>query len=392
MKGFRRNAARALVLQGIFLSGLALAGQAAWAQQYDSGDPTADEQFVLEVINRARANPFAEGARLQPLGLPNGDITEGLVAPDNHVGVRPPLAMNKALLGTARAHNQDMYTTSLFQHNSSTGVSPGDRMTAAGFIWQKEGENIAASSGPANTVNATAAQLEDLLMIDAGEPGRGHRVNLLDTFGPPNDTPFYREVGVGYLHENTPSPPATGPTAFPGMTDLLTQDFGTSQTAPGPFLLGVIFTDGNGNNLYDAGEGVGGITVNIKNGGVVQSAFAVTASAGGYAVPIPGLGGTLTVMISGGTLAAPVSADIALGGENVKLDFIMIMNGTTAKVAPSATPPPPPPGSVPGGGSTTQSHSSGCGLLGVEALAAWMVLRWRRRRASLRSPRALAAL
>jgi hypothetical protein len=381
MKGFRRQAARAVVLPGIVLPALLAASHPAWGQQYDSGDPSADEQYVLEVINRARANPSAEGARLKPQGLPNGDISEGLVAPDNQVGIRPPLAMNKILLGTARTHNQDMYSTSLFQHNSPTGVSPGDRLTAAGYVWQKEGENIAAASGPANTVNATAAELEDLLMIDAGEPGRGHRVNLLDTFGPPNNTPFYREVGVSYLHENTPSPPASGPNAFPGMTDLITQDFGTSQTAAGPFLLGVVFVDTNVNRLYDKGEGVAGITVNIKSGGVVGSAFAITASAGGYVVPIPGLGGTLTVMISGGPLAAPVSADIALGGENVKLDFIV--TGTTATVAPSAT-PPPPGSSTSGGGTTSHSHS-GCGLLGGETLAVWILLRRRWRRSSMLS-------
>ncbi len=31
---------------------------------YDSGDPTPEEQLLLEYINRARANPTAEGARL----------------------------------------------------------------------------------------------------------------------------------------------------------------------------------------------------------------------------------------------------------------------------------------------------------------------------------------
>src|SRR6185436_18190428 len=97
-------------------------------QQWDSGDPTPDEQHALEIINRARANPVAEGNRLSAaneaadvsltnhleVGFPPGsgqagDVTEGLVAPNNVVAARPPLAMNKILLGTARAHNTDMY-------------------------------------------------------------------------------------------------------------------------------------------------------------------------------------------------------------------------------------------------------------------------------------------
>src|SRR4051794_21938060 len=34
------------------------------ATKYDCGDPTAEEQYVIELINRARANPTAEGDRL----------------------------------------------------------------------------------------------------------------------------------------------------------------------------------------------------------------------------------------------------------------------------------------------------------------------------------------
>ena len=33
--------------------------------QYDSGDPTPEEQLILEYINRARADPRAEGVRLR---------------------------------------------------------------------------------------------------------------------------------------------------------------------------------------------------------------------------------------------------------------------------------------------------------------------------------------
>src|SRR2546430_434316 len=52
---------------------------------WDCGDPTPQEQMVLEIINRARANPDAEGVRL---GI---DIHEGLPQP-SLVGPRPALA------------------------------------------------------------------------------------------------------------------------------------------------------------------------------------------------------------------------------------------------------------------------------------------------------------
>jgi hypothetical protein len=355
----------------------------AWAQKYDSGDPTAAEQVVLESINRARSNPTAEGARLSVsavssnsalvaglpgvTGIPGGDITEGLVAPNNVVGARPPLAMNKILLGTARAHNTDMYNNNIFQHNSSGGIDPGTRMDTAGYTWKSggmSGENIAEAGSPGGGLVANSDQLENILMIDNGIAGRGHRVNLLDT----HTAPFFREIGVGYLHNDTP-------TATPlFMTDLVTEDFGTLDSAPGPFLVGVIFNDANSNSIYDSGEGISGITINILNGGSLKSAFAVSATAGGYVVPITGLSGTLTVQISGGSLASAFSTDIGLSGENVKVDFII--KGGVASVAPSSVFPAPGSG---GSGSGGGGGGGGCGLLGLEGVLALAFLRRRRR-------------
>src|SRR5262245_5705564 len=88
---------------------------AAWSQtQYTGyGDPTAAEQQVLELINRARANPTAEGTRL---GI---SITEGLTAAEAaDVGPRPPLAMNSILQSVALAHSEDMWTNNYFAHAS----------------------------------------------------------------------------------------------------------------------------------------------------------------------------------------------------------------------------------------------------------------------------------
>ena len=150
--------------------------------QYDSGDPHADEQLVLEYINRARANPTAEGTRLGIV------ITEGLTAQEMaEVQVRPPLAMNAKLLTIARAHSADMYTNNYFAHNDLQGNDPFQRMNNAGYNWTIAGENIATGS------NETAGSLEDLLMVDAGTSGRGHRVNLLDV-----KTDVYREIRVGF--------------------------------------------------------------------------------------------------------------------------------------------------------------------------------------------------
>jgi len=190
------------------------------AALYDSGDPTPEEQLVLEYINRARSNPIAEGGRL---GI---DIHEGLQDP-SLVGARPPLAMSKTLLGIANAHSLDMYNQNYFSHNDPDGTTPFGRMTNAGYNYVLAGENMAAGSG------MSATELEDLMMVDSGTPGRPHRVNLLDLLNsyPCGDPPCaYYEVGIGYYDAATPN--------GIGLSSLITEDFGTSNTVP--FLLGVV--------------------------------------------------------------------------------------------------------------------------------------------------------
>jgi uncharacterized protein (DUF2141 family) len=262
---------------------------------YDSGDPTPAEQLILEYVNRARSDPVAEGQRL---GI---DIHEGLPDP-SLVGPRPPLAMNKILLSIAQTHSQNMYNLNYFSHNDPNGDTPFDRMTHAGYDYLTAGENMAGGQG------TTGAKLEDLIMVDAGTPGRGHRVNLLDLFNPyPCGNPLcvYSEVGIGYYG-------AASPNGI-GLNSLLTEDFGAA--ASGPFLLGVVYNDLNNNNFYDIGEGIAGVAITPSSGGY----YAVTSSSGGYAIPID-ISGTITVTASGPGFG-PITKTVTLDGANVKLDF-----------------------------------------------------------------------
>jgi uncharacterized protein YkwD len=289
--------------KSFFLIAVALCAPAllrAAQQQYDSGDPTAAEQQVLEFINRARANPTAEGQRL---GI---NINEGLDAGLTAVA-RPPLAMNKILLGTSRAHSQDMWTRKFFAHVNPDGLDPFQRMHAAGYDGNPAGENIATGS---SDVNGSAVALEDILMVDKNYPHRAHRVNLLDI----GSGAVYREIGVGYFAGPSPIAGASDPN-LNGLKNFITQDFGT--TAAGPFVLGVVFSDKNGNGIYDPGEGLAGVTIAPDSG----SFFAVTGTAGGYAFPA-GTSGTITLTASGGSLSAPIVKMASLSGVNTKVDFI----------------------------------------------------------------------
>lgn len=297
-----------MILSGLspwFLAGILPAGTLARlpAPQYDHGDPTPQEQLVLEMINRARADPGAEGARL---GI---NLGEGLSPQEAaRLGKRPPLAFHAALLASARAHAQDMQTRSFFTHVNPEGLGPAERARRAGYAGFRMSENIAAGS---SLTLHTAAYLQDLLMIDADIEGRGHRKNLLDLSASTPPPPFFRDVGIAYRS----SPEAN----FQGFRAFLVQDFGRRPESP-PMLVGVIYDDADGDGFYDPGEGLAGVRISHDQG----ASFALTSASGGYACPVPGHG-IVTVRPSGGgrTWAPTVARKARLTGENVKLDFLL---------------------------------------------------------------------
>jgi hypothetical protein len=154
------------------------------------------------------------------------------------------------------------------------------------------------------------------MMVDSGEQGRPHRENLLDLLGPyPCGNPpcVYSEIGVGYY---------SGPASNSIGNAFITEDFGATGTT-GPFLLGVVYNNMDGNNFYDIGESIGGVTITPSTGPY----YAVTSSSGGYVIPI-GSSGTITVTASGPGFG-PVTKTVTLTGENIKLDFTPQNNPTT---------------------------------------------------------------
>ena len=89
--------------------------------------PSDYEQYLLELVNRGRANPTAEAARY---GI---DLNEGLAPGTISSDPKQPLALNLNLIDAARGHSQWMLDNDVFSHTGAGGSSPGDRMTAAGY-------------------------------------------------------------------------------------------------------------------------------------------------------------------------------------------------------------------------------------------------------------------
>jgi uncharacterized protein YkwD len=267
--------------------------------------PTAEDQLLLEEINAARANPAAYGATI--------GVSLSNVAP------AAPLAWNPAVASVAQAHSQDMSTNNYFSHVNPQGQDLGARLTAAGFAWTSYSESIAAGY-------ATAPAALAGLIADVGVPDLGHRLQLL-AIGPayqPLD-----QVGIGIV---------TGGTGQ--YVNYYTID--TVSTAnTNPWLTGTVYNDLNGNGVYDIGEGLGGVTVQIQGG----PSFTTYAS-GGYQVQLAP--GTYTVTFSGGGLPSPITEKVTLGSSNYWLDVTpktlsnTSTSGQGSQTGQGTSPPPQP--------------------------------------------------
>ncbi len=264
--------------------------------------PTAQEVLVVELVNRARANPGAEAARLG-IGLNDG-ITGTQIADTP----KQPLTHNLLLIESARLHSLWMLEADVFSHTGVNNSTPHERMQAVGYqftgSWMS-GENIAWGGTTGSSINLTSyavSQHEGLFKSP------GHRVNILNE--------NYRELGVGqqqgyFMNDGRNY-----------LSSMLTQNFAKSGSSY--FLTGVIYEDKNNNEFYDVGEGLSGITITTNN-----KSYAVY-NTGAYTIPLAN--GNYELSITGDALGAPVFYSVQVSGKNRKLDVIKTGNNLRVNV------------------------------------------------------------
>jgi uncharacterized protein YkwD len=263
--------------------------------------PTAHEQYLVELINRGRANPTAEATRY------GTDLNEGLNPGQISSTPKQPLAINPLITDAARKHSQWMIDNDLFSHYEGS-TDPEARMRAAGYPFNLPwtwGENIgwSGSTGSVDATQKTAAIHEDLY-VDSTVTGRGHRLNLMNN--------GFREIGAGVV-----TGAFTSGNTYNAV--MITEDFGSSGN--GVFLTGVAYSDGvTDDDFYTPGEGLGGVLVKAVRASDSASFQATTWASGGYSLPLAA--GTYTVTASGGGLGGTVTyGNVVIGSENVKRDF-----------------------------------------------------------------------
>ena len=288
---------------------------------YTQPQPSNQEQYLLELINAARANPAAEGQMLA--GITDPEIlryyqhynvsASQLISQFDSYAAKPPLAFNPDLEASSLEQSSYQASSGVQTHNSANGQTFDARITAAGYHWSGVGENVYAYAEDPFFAHVG-------LMADWGVPTLDHRENLLNT----NPSyPTFREIGISAVPSSVPN---FGPL-------VVTEDFATPEDPTVAYLVGVVYQDANGNGAYDEGEGLGGVTISPDG----TNFYAVTTGTGGFVIPLPTSGsGTLTITASGGALGGPRVKTVAYtAGTNVKVDF------TTAdpvSAAPNALP------------------------------------------------------
>lgn len=96
----------------------------------------------------------------------------------------PALLADTRLREAARCHAIDMASNNFFSHTGSSGSSVGQRATAAGYVWNRIAENIAAG-------NSTAVAIVNQWMNSPS----GHCEAIMN--------PNYEDLGIGYAYDQS---------------------------------------------------------------------------------------------------------------------------------------------------------------------------------------------
>lgn len=277
----------------------AVATAAEGVYQAPSPEPTAEETLILELMNRCRADPKADGERIAPAGaeprLPSATIIDFPMfrAEMAAIAASAPLVFDLRLVEAARKHSHYMILHGLGHDEDPakpgySGRNGSARATAAGWGPGSAAENCFRDAGDA--VGSHIGFIVDWGPGGPGgmQPGRGHRTNMTSK--------AYSCVGIGALpHDGKLS---------------VTHNLGADGKR---YAGGVAYVDRDRDAFYGLGEGRGAVKV------LAGAQRATSWGSGAYAIEIPATASTL-VLRSG---AMEISRPIPAGPGNIKIDWII---------------------------------------------------------------------
>ncbi|MBD2773312.1 CAP domain-containing protein [Iningainema tapete] len=259
----------------------------------NSFEPTNYEQYMLELINRARANPLAEEQRQ---GSSLGNVSSD---------AKQPLAWNTNLSKAAQDHNNWQDKNRTISHNGEGGL-PWERAFKAGYDMsapQSSQANENLSFGGSSTPKSATQYVEERHNSLYGSSG--HRANFFDG--------NWKEAGIDFLGKQTSD--------GKNLTQASVVEFFGKPASGKTFLTGVAYNDlVRKDNFYTPGEGLGGIKVEAVRKSDNKTFTARTTSSGGYQVALDP--GEYDVTFSEGKLTQPTKNTVKVDSKNVKLDLV----------------------------------------------------------------------
>ncbi|HEY0814257.1 MAG TPA: CAP domain-containing protein [Pseudonocardia sp.] len=137
----------------------------------DFGVDVAEEEDGVARGSVAGEPPPSAAGRPRNGSAPNTGALADVVVRTNAERARhgvPPLTVDARLAHAAQAHSADMVRRSFFAHENPDGRQVWDRAVAAGYLYRKVAENIAAGQRSA----------QEVVLGWMNSPG--HRANILD--------------------------------------------------------------------------------------------------------------------------------------------------------------------------------------------------------------------
>jgi hypothetical protein len=230
-----------------------------------------------------------------------------------------PLSFNAKLLTAARNHSQYQFNNGIQSHTGPGTSGLADRLQAVNYSFSWATENVYSY---AQNVQHGHAGFEIDWTGGTANGGMqnppGHRDHIHDK--------RFTEIGIGIVNGTN----KVGTNVMVG-PQLVTQDFGTPSPAM-TYITGVAYYDLNGNNFYDVGEGLSGVTVAVDG----LDTFAITSASGGYSVPVPSAN-NYTVRFQAAGVSDVVSTVSVSSTNSVKLDFKPTFVAPSVVRAPAAT-------------------------------------------------------
>ncbi len=191
----------------------------------------------------------------------------------------PALAYNEQLSQSAQGHADDMVQNNYYSHYSQDGRSFSDRITAAGYIWNRASENIARGQSTATIVVNDWINSPDhhknMLDTDVCDIGIGHAYSAGVAYNHYWVQNFGRKSAISTCPTVSPPPTGKQPDVVTGTATSISADSTKLTGTVNPngldtsyyYEIGLTIAYGFTSQAYNAGSGIEPLTVQLNVSG-----------------------------------------------------------------------------------------------------------------------------